>query len=86
MLHNTLIAAEATRDFELELFQRLQAQALDALSPGDRARIEDLCPATACREELVSLLMSPPSAWWSGYVAACLVMQTEIASLTGREF
>lgn len=84
MQTKTLTTTPAVHDFEL--FQRLQTEALAALSPGDRARIEDLSPGIACREELVSLLKSPPSDWWSGYVAACFVMRTEIAAMTGREF
>jgi hypothetical protein len=61
-------------------FQQLQLKALDALAPGDRARVEDLCPAICTREELEQFIQNPPSAWWQGFGMACAVMREELAA------
>ncbi|MFP5445928.1 MAG: hypothetical protein ACLGIY_20485 [Betaproteobacteria bacterium] len=60
--------------------QQLQLAALENLTPGDRARVEDLCPAICTREELEKFIQNPPSAWWQGYGMACAVMRTELAA------
>lgn len=60
--------------------QQLQLAALDDLTPGDRARVEDLCPALCTREELEKFIRTPPSAFWQGYGMACAVMREELAA------
>lgn len=62
------------------VFQQLQLQALDALTPGDRARVEDLCPAICTPEELEKFIKDPPSDWWQGYAMACAVIRAELAA------
>ena len=68
------------------VLQQLQLEALQSLSAGDRARVEDLCPSICLRDELEKFIQDPPSAWWGGYATACLAMRAEIAALTGRAF
>lgn len=70
---------------EALVVQQLQAQSLQ-LPPDELARVDDMCPATVCREDLIEFMACPPNDFWAGYAMACYVMRTQLAAVTGREF
>lgn len=70
---------------EALVVQQLQARSLRLL-PEQLARVDDTCPATVSREDLIEFMASPPSDFWGGYAMACYVMRTQLAAVTGREF
>ena len=61
-----------------------EAQALQALPPCWRARIEDAALPCAPLDELRDLAEQVPSEFWRGYCLGVLVLRHQIAALTGR--
>ena len=76
----------AAREREALVVQRVEAMALDGLTPAQRAEVEDMHPALACREELVGLMDAAPSPYWAGFAHAVFLMRLGLAEVTGREF
>lgn len=76
----------AIREHEAQVVQQVEALALDGLSPAQRAMVDDLHPALADRSEIVNLMASAPSPYWSGYAHAVFLMRLGIAAATGRDF
>lgn len=70
---------------EALVVQQLQARSLQ-LPPDQLARVDDMCPATVSREDLIEFMAAPPNDFWGGYAMACYVMRTQLAAVTGREF
>lgn len=71
---------------EAQVVRQVEALALDGLTSAQRAMVDELHPALADRSEIVNLMASAPSPYWSGYAHAVFLMRLEIAEATGRDF
>lgn len=79
------IQGAAANQREALVVQRLQERSLQ-LTPSELARVDDMCPATVSREDLIEFMATAPNDFWAGFSMACYLMRTQLAAVTGREF
>lgn len=84
MLQHTLNTT--AREREALAVRQAEALALDGLTPDQRVLVDEMHPALACREELVGLMATAPSAYWVGFAHAIYLSRLGHSEATSREF